>query len=129
MSSMLLLLLRLVPLLIMPKDSDAWSWTARPATTTAPRVSGHVTVTDNNHERILLFGGLTGSAGSPCTDQLWRFDDNNDSDDASWHLVDTKPGPGPRMYAASAILGDAMYLMGGWDPGEPKRYVNVQSIH
>ena len=98
----------------------------------APRVSGHSAVTDHGHGQILLFGGLTGSAGSPCTNQLWRFGNNNNNktnkkndgedDEVSWRLVDIKDaGPGPRMYATSAILGDSLYLMGGWDPGEPKR--------
>lgn len=121
MFSMLLVLL--VPWL-MAKESDAWSWTAHQEAT-APRVSGHVAVTDHDHGQVFLFGGLTGSAGSPCTDQLWTTTTtttpNDGNDDASWHLVDTKTGPGPRMYAASAILGDSMYVMGGWDPGEPKR--------
>ena len=116
-----MLLVLLVPW-FMAKEIDACSWTAHQEAT-APRVSGHVAVTDRDHGRVLLFGGLTGSAGSPCTDQLWTTAaaPKDGNDDASWHLVDAKTGPGPRMYAASAILGDSMYVMGGWDPGEPKR--------
>ena len=104
-------------LLSLVRNGEAWSWTAHSSTHKAPRVSGHSAVTDYEHQRVLLFGGLTGSAGSPATNQLWSFDNNKDQ----WNLVDRDDGPGPRMYAASAILDGSMYVMGGWDPGAPKR--------
>jgi len=63
----------------------------------------------------LLFGGLTGSAGSPVTNDLWSYREDDGSN--RWKHLDVK-GPGCRMYAASAILDGSFYLFGGWDPGE-----------
>lgn len=92
----------------------AWSWTQLSNAGAAPRVSGHTTVTDDDG-RILLFGGLTGNAGSPCTDDLWTH-----TNDDGWKHVSKQNGPGKRMYSAAAMLNNDMYLLGGWDPGEPK---------
>jgi len=98
---------------------DAWSWTSispKNAATGAPRVSGHSVATDAKNDRVFLFGGLTGFAGSPATDRLWSFTENE-----GWNIVKTKtPGPGPRMYAAASILDDSLYVLGGWDPGAPQ---------
>lgn len=86
-------------------------WTALPSASGDPRVSGHATAIDKSG-RVLCFGGLTGSAGSPCTDALWAYDDG-------WEQLETNGGPGPRMYAAAAALGDNFYVFGGWDPEAP----------
>jgi hypothetical protein len=74
-------------------------------------------------QEILLFGGLTGPAGSPCTDDTWHWKDD------SWTLLeqqqqqqqgsDDAARPRVRMYAASAVLGGKLFLFGGWDPGAP----------
>ena len=37
-----------------------------------PRVSGHAAATHSG--KVLVHGGLTDGAGSPCTDELWSFD-------------------------------------------------------
>ncbi|CAB9504955.1 only protein 42 [Seminavis robusta] len=102
--------------LLCPTTALAWTWTAVPVGK-APRVSGHVAATDAKKDRVIVFGGLTGNAGSPCTDQLWTFSDNKE-----WSLVKNSgsSGPGPRMYSAAAVLHDTLYLVGGWDPGAPK---------
>ncbi|KAJ8602301.1 hypothetical protein CTAYLR_007864 [Chrysophaeum taylorii] len=79
----------------------------------APKVSGHATATTPDG-RVFLFGGLTGSAGSPCTDALWV------REHGEWKPVAAQnASPGPRMYAAAAVYGDALYVIGGWDPEVP----------
>jgi len=100
--------------------ASAWTWSALPVkgpAIPAPKVSGHASAATND-ERIVLFGGLTGSAGSPTTDDLWVYDKG-----AGWKMIPSKEQGGTRpqrrMYAASAVLGDSFYLIGGWDPGEP----------
>ena len=86
------------------------SWSSH---VSGPRVSGQATaVTESG--RMLLYGGLTGSAGSPCTDTLWSHDGD------AWHKVETQgEAPGPCMYAAAAAVGEDFYLVGGWDPQAP----------
>jgi len=90
----------------------AFHWTNGVAT--GPLVSGHVQCVDA-HGRVLAFGGLTGSAGSPTTNELWAFDKGG------WSLLldGTAGGPGPRMYAAGAVLDGVLVVFGGWDPGAP----------
>ena len=88
------------------------TWTT--STTTAPKVSGHATAVDLSTGNVLVFAGLTGSAGSPCTNDLWSYDG------AAWQKLDTiGEGPGPRMYSAAATLGQNLYVFGGWDPEAP----------
>lgn len=79
----------------------------------APRVSGHAAaVTEAG--RVLLFGGLTDGAGSPCTNDLWSCEDG------AWSkLAPAGDGPGVRMYPASAIVDSSLYVFGGWDPAAP----------
>lgn len=69
----------------------------------------------SSDKRIILFGGLTGAAGSPTTDDLWIYNDSG------WKRVQSQKGKGPgrRMYSASAILDEKLYMFGGWDPAEP----------
>lgn len=87
---------------------SAWTWTK--LNQKGPHVSGHAVGT--LHDRVFLFSGLTGPAGSPVTDELWEFD-------GEWKILKAKNvGPGPRMYAAASVLGDAFYVFGGWNPGE-----------
>jgi hypothetical protein len=96
---------------------DGWSW-SKAALTQAPRVSGHSVGYYNTNE-IILFGGLTGPAGSPCTDETWHYDAASESG-GSWSLLhggNTKPRV--RMYGASAVLDNNLYIFGGWDPGAP----------
>ena len=94
--------------------TNAWTWSSLSNAGPAPRVSGHsaATATDN---RVFLFGGLSGNAGSPCYNDLWIFNSNG-----QWQKVENSNGPGPRMYSAAAMLGKNLYLLGGWDPGAPK---------
>ena len=114
------------------EPSLSWTWTLlspSPSTSsgTAPRVSGHVAATDFNNDYVFVFGGLTGNAGSPCTNQLWSLAAH---DNHGWKQIESATtaadadnavvGPGPRMYSAAAILYDHFYIMGGWDPGAPK---------
>ena len=88
------------------------TWTT--STMTAPKVSGHATAVDLRTGNVLVFAGLTGSAGSPCTNDLWSFDGT------AWQKLDTiGEGPGPRMYSAAATLGQNLYVFGGWDPEAP----------
>lgn len=94
-------------------DAVAWTWTPHTNAGAAPRVSGHSAATLD--DRIFLFGGLTGNAGSPCTGDLWTLQHGE------WKQHDSNSGgPGPRMYSATAVLGGNLYLLGGWDPGAPK---------
>ena len=79
-------------LLLITSGFTVPSWSTSIATQ-APRVSGHTTSVNTNG-RVLLFGGLTGSAGSPCTTDLWSF-----GVDSLWCKVETVGGPGPRMCA------------------------------
>lgn len=87
--------------------------TAWKTASAGPKVSGHA-ASIGPDGGVYCFGGLTGSAGSPCTAELWRF-----SDDKWEHLKTTGGGPGPRMYSASAVLNSNFYLIGGWDPEGP----------
>lgn len=92
-------------------SASTMSWTAQAGV--GPHVSGHATAVDASG-RVFSFGGLTGSAGSPCENKLSCFGGDN-----KWEVLPTKNGPGPRMYAAAACLGDHFYLLGGWDPEAP----------
>jgi hypothetical protein len=124
----------LASLLVSATAVKGWVWSVGPTTGTAPRVSGQAaaaaaasssssstttTTTDfqKNNPALLLFGGLTGAAGSPTTDQTWTYDKAKGRWD---RLVETTASrPRQRMYAASAIVSDKFYLLGGWDPGAP----------
>ena len=77
-----------------------------------PKVSGQATAVDQTG-RVLAFGGLTDGAGSPCTSDVWAYKSS------TWSKLDATGGPGPRMYAASAILDNSLYCFGGWDPEAP----------
>jgi len=97
------------------QHASGWMWSAVKCDK-APRVSGQSTAGSENG--VLLFGGLTGAAGSPTVNDLWHFandkwtqllPDDEDSD---------LPRPRVRMYAASAMIGSKFYIFGGWDPGE-----------
>jgi len=98
--------------MVIPKEATSWSWTHQGKDAQGPHVSGHTA--SATPEKVLLFGGLTGSAGSPVTDELWSYSVK----DQRWNQLIKGKGPGPRMYAASAILDGYFYLFGGWDPGE-----------
>lgn len=98
-------------LLLTIPETLGWSWKA--LNTTGPRVSGHTACCVDDSDRVLLFGGLTGPAGSPVTRDLWSYKDG------TWSSVECKIGPGPRMYSASAVSGGSLYQFGGWNPGEP----------
>lgn len=95
-------------------ETLGWSWKALNTCTGGPRVSGHTACrVDDDSDRVLLFAGLTGPAGSPVTDDLWSYKGG------TWGPVEFKTGPGPRMYSASAVSGESLYQFGGWNPGEP----------
>lgn len=100
-------------------ETAGWSWS--PAASGGPRVSGQsaASVTDDaGNDGVLLFGGLTGAAGSPTTNDLWRFDRAA----GEWAQVSSDGDgtrPRRRMYAASAMAGTKFFLFGGWDPAEP----------
>ena len=107
----------LLPIMLSSSSQHAtgWMWNAVKCDK-APRVSGQSTADSENG--VLLFGGLTGAAGSPTVNDLWHFandkwtqllPDDEDSD---------LPCPRVRMYAASAMIGSKFYIFGGWDPGE-----------
>lgn len=127
----------------MTHKAEGWTWTKTsdhpPGVTIpkAPKVSGHVAASapsianGSNDVPVFLFGGLTGPAGYPTTNELYEF-----SDAGGWrHTIEHKDQlPRQRMYSAASILqhGDAatdyvtgtaktpyMYLFGGWDPGAP----------
>lgn len=99
--------------------ASGWSWSPLTTVGKAPRVSGQAAAGINENE-ILLFGGLTGAAGSPTTNDLWHFDCNKDA----WTQLlsedeDESSHPRVRMYAACATIGAKFYIFGGWDPGAP----------
>jgi len=96
--------------LILAPEALSWSWTA--LDTMGPRVSGH-SASYADGDKVVLFGGLTGAAGSPVTDELWIYEG------AAWKPVEFEIGPGRRMYGASAVLDGSLYHFGGWNPGEP----------
>jgi len=50
--------------------TNAWSWSPLTSDVT-PSVSGHSVASDDPLDRVYLFGGLTGSAGSPTTNDLY----------------------------------------------------------
>lgn len=59
----------------------------------------------------LLFGGL--SADRTASDAVWEFSGG------MWARVELDGGserPPPRMYSATAQLGEELYVFGGWDP-------------
>eukprot|EP00908_Phaeocystis_cordata_P025202 Transcript_7650.p1 GENE.Transcript_7650~~Transcript_7650.p1 ORF type:complete len:347 (-),score=93.41 Transcript_7650:264-1241(-) len=87
---------------------STWS----PGVAVGPRVSGQAAAVDANG-RVLAYGGLTNGAGSPTTNELWAYDKS------VWTKIESSGGPGQRMYAASAVLGDKFFLFGGWDPEAP----------
>lgn len=100
------------------KATESWSWTPVVSSSkdARPHVSGHSVATAAD-DRVWLFGGLTGAAGSPVTDDLWSYTDAA----KGWNLekaATASKGPGRRMYGASAILDGSLFLFGGWDPGE-----------
>lgn len=97
-------------ILIMASETLGWAWKA--LDTIGPRVSGHA-ASRADGDRVLLFGGLTGPAGSPVSDELWSYEGG------TWNPLEFETGPGRRMYSASAVLDGSLYLFGGWDPGEP----------
>jgi hypothetical protein len=101
---------RVTLLLLSPMLARSWTI----GTVVGPKVSGHASAVDEHSAALFVFGGLTGSAGSPATNELWMYD----ADD-TWKQVETTSGPGARMYAVSAIRDDDFYLFGGWDPGAP----------
>ena len=90
------------------KHVNAW----KISKTIGPKVSGHTASSINN--KLYLHGGLTESADSSVTNDFWLYEND------TWNLIypqysqDTVPSQ--RMYAASGILNNAFYLIGGWDP-------------
>mmetsp|Transcript_31846 Transcript_31846/g.48121 ORF Transcript_31846/g.48121 Transcript_31846/m.48121 type:complete len:333 (+) Transcript_31846:37-1035(+) len=99
-------------ILLLPFLSVVHSWVWSTVSSQAPKVSGH-SVGSISSDEIILFGGLTGPAGSPCTDDTWYFNGKE------WSLVDCDQKPRVRMYAASAVLNEKFYIFGGWDPMSP----------
>lgn len=99
-------------LLFMASDGTSWSWT--PLKIKGPCVSGHA-ASDAPGDKVLVFGGLTGAAGSPTTEDLWSFENGE------WTNLGKvgESAPLRRMYGASAVLDNNLYLFGGWDPAEP----------
>jgi N-acetylneuraminic acid mutarotase len=80
----------------------------------APKVSGHGTAVVGN--KILLFGGL--DENRKATNELWQFSPNEEKGGGWTQLRPRNVGPGPRMYAQTALLSDKLYVIGGWDPEE-----------
>lgn len=76
-------------------------------TTDGPKVCGHST--SSLTDTLYLFGGLKNGAGSPFTNELWKYD-------GSWSEMRSSVCPSPRMYAASALLDNNLFVFGGWDP-------------
>jgi hypothetical protein len=73
----------------------------------------HSMATDSSRGRALMFGGRSreGSSG-PYTlfADVWSFD----FEARAWSLVETTGmGPSPRYNAATAVLGDTLYVFGG----------------
>ena len=103
------------------RTSHGWSRVAIPSSSShqSPKVSGQsVGSLDDSSDTTIMFGGLTGAAGSPCTDQTWELKVSK-TNTLHWKLLEPATIPRARMYAASAVLKNKMILFGGWDPGEP----------
>jgi hypothetical protein len=134
----LLLLLVSICFLVVKVSSWTWSSSSRQVDNIGPKVSGHsCSVASTNPDKLILFGGLTGSGGSPTTANLWKYEqEDDDSTDGGssesrrrWDLLPRNvqgiSRPGRRMYSASAVLAgdntqhESFYLFGGWDPEEP----------
>lgn len=92
-------------MLVLVCHSLAWTL----SNTAGPAISGHSTAVVR--DRLYLFGGLLGSAGSAASNKTWVYD-------GIWEEVDAS-GPSRRMYSAAAELDDAVYIFGGWDPDKP----------
>ena len=98
-------------LVFCTRATESWSWN-HPVVSSAearPHVSGHsvATASANDHQ-VWLFGGLTGAAGSPVTDDLWSY-----TAAKGWNLEKAATAskcPGPRMYGASAMLEGSLFL-------------------
>ena len=81
-----------------------------------PPRSGHTAAADSAGN-VFLFGGYAeepnSNKRSPLND-LWIFQEEKWTQIQPNKITQTRPGP--RICAASAILGDEMFLFGGWDP-------------
>lgn len=92
-------------LLFFPVSASSWAL-IKPAL--APKVSGHGCCNLGN-DKLLLFGGL--KEDRTATNELWIYDDSK------WSLTKRQEnGPGPRMYVGVEVLGDNVFVVGGWDP-------------
>jgi len=87
----------------------------------SPRVSGHC-ASVSEQRKLWLFGGL--SATGNCVNHLWSYDHGTQN----WLPASPLPSetvngdgaglcvPSARMYAASACVGNNLYIFGGWTP-------------
>jgi len=76
-----------------------------------PRRSGHVAWTAAD-QTVFVFGGYAEDHDSSryAVNDLWKWKDG-------WSRLDPAGDiPGPRIVSAGALLGDAYFLFGGWDP-------------
>ena len=71
------------------------SW--RTEVAVGPKVSGQVQSSDDNG-RVLAFGGLTGSAGSPTTNELWAFEKD------TWTKLETEAGGPVRLQSSHNLV-------------------------
>lgn len=91
--------------LFYPSSVICWTL-SKPAL--APKVSGHGCC-NLSEEKLLLFGGL--KEDRTATNDLWTYKDHE------WNLQNAMAaGPGPRMYMGVELLGDKVFVVGGWDP-------------
>ena len=94
-----------------------YGWSKATFSSKTPKVSGQSVGSLDDGSDTILFGGLTGAAGSPCTDETWELDAEK-----QWKMLEMekqKMKPRVRMYSASAVLDNKLVLFGGWDPGAP----------
>jgi hypothetical protein len=96
--------------------ADTWEWNGDrwvqlyPAHSPKGR-SFHTMVYDSNHDRVLLFGGKSGTATANAT----QFNDTWSFDGADWTQINTPNAPSTRIYPGSTFdpLRDRMVLFGG----------------
>jgi hypothetical protein len=96
------------------------SWLPSAGTKPAPPRSGH-TCTSGPDGSCLLFGGYAefeGDSPRDVVNDLWRYSDGQWEclQPATARQPSSTDQPGGRLCSASAVIGDELFIFGGWDP-------------
>ncbi|XP_010864751.2 host cell factor 2 [Esox lucius] len=77
-----------------------------------------VTYTGKGSPKLYIFGGMRGSR----LDDLWQLD----LESMTWSIPETKgPPPLPRSLHSASVIGNKMYVFGGWVPVAEKDKPNT----